>query len=118
MYDSKGEYSFVGFLNPGEAESGSYYLTAGNTIKKFIPGSTMKAFHAYFIPNKPNAAMARSISIDGMTTAIEDVEWGDGNPFLTPTDNRIYNLKGQMVGNDLELLPKGLYIVNGKKVIK
>jgi hypothetical protein len=53
-----------------------------------------------------------------MTTAIEDIEWGDGNPFMVPTDNRIYNLEGQMVGNDLEQLPKGLYIVNGKKVIK
>ena len=105
-------------MNPGEAESGSYYLTAGNTIKPFVPGSLMKAFHAYFVPNTPNAARARSISIDGMTTAINDIEWGDGNPFMVPTDNRIYNLEGQMVGNDLNQLPKGLYIVNGKKVIK
>ena len=117
-YVTKGDYSFVGMLNPGEAESGSYYLTAGNTIKKFIPGSTMKALHAYFVPNKPSAAFARAISIDGMTTAINDVEWGDGNPFIAPMDNRIYNLKGQMVGNDLEQLPKGIYIVNGKKVLK
>ena len=117
-YDTKGDYSFVGLLNPGVAESGSYYLTAGNTIKKFIPGSTMKALHAYFVPNKPSAALARAISIDGMTTAINDIEWGDGNPFLAPTDNRIYNLEGQMVGNDLEQLPKGIYIVNGKKVLK
>lgn len=118
VYDSKGDYSFVGLLNPGEAESGSCYLAAGNTIKPFIPGSMMKAFHAYFVPNTPTTARARAINIDGETTAIEDVEWGDGNPFLAPTDNRIYNLEGQMVGNDLNQLPKGLYIVNGKKVIK
>lgn len=118
VYETHGDYSFVGLLNPGEAESGSYYLTAGNTIKPFIPGSLMKAFHAYFVPNTPSAARARAISIDGMTTAIEDIEWGDGNPFLTPTDSRIYNLEGQMVGTNLEQLPKGLYIVNGKKVIK
>ena len=118
VYETNGDYSFVGLLNPGEAESGSYYLTAGNTIKPFVPGSLMKAFHAYFVPNTPNAARARAISIDGMTTAIEDIEWGDGNPFLAPTDNRIYNLEGQMVGTNLELLPKGMYIINGKKVIK
>ena len=69
-------------------------------------------------PAAPNAARARAISIDGETTAIEDIEWGDGNPFIAPTDNRIYNLEGQMVGTNLEQLPKGLYIVNGKKVIK
>ena len=118
VYETHGDFSFVGLLNPGEAESGSYYLAAGNTIKPFIPGSLMKAFHAYFVPNTPSAARARAISIDGMTTAIEDIEWGDGNPFLAPTDSRIYNLEGQMVGNDLNHLPKGMYIVNGKKVIK
>lgn len=31
---------------------------------------------------------------------------------------RIYNLGGQFVGTDLSALPKGLYIVNGKKVVK
>ena len=33
-------------------------------------------------------------------------------------DNRIFNLQGVYVGNDLESLPSGIYIVNGKKVRK
>lgn len=30
---------------------------------------------------------------------------------------KVYNLNGQLVGNSVEGLPKGVYIVNGKKVI-
>ena len=107
LYSSEehGEYNFVGTFNPVQPKDGSYYLSEGNTIRPLAPGGTIKAFRAYFEPATPNAAMARAISIDGMTTAIEDIEWGDGNPFMVPTDNRIYNLEGQMVGNDLNQLP-------------
>ena len=44
---------------------------------------------------------------DGTTTAIEDVRVADGK-------NAVYNLNGQRVNNPA----KGMYIVNGKKVIK
>lgn len=113
-----GDYNFVGTFKPVQPKDGSYYLTAGNTIRPLASGGTIKPFRAYFEPATPSAARARAISIDGMTTAIEDIEWGDGNPFLTPTDSRIYNVQGQTVGNDLKQLPKGMYIVNGKKIIK
>ena len=113
-----GDYNFVGTFKPVQPKDGSYYLSGGNTIRPLASGGTIGLFRAYFEPATPNVAMARSISIDGMTTAINDIEWGDGNPFLTPSDNRIYNLEGQMVGNNLEQLPKGIYIVNGKKVLK
>ncbi len=113
-----GDYNFVGTLWPVQPQEGCLYLSDNNTIRPLSPGGTIKSFRAYFEPATPNAARARAISIDGETTAIEDIEWGDGNPFIAPTDNRIYNLEGQMVGTNLEQLPKGLYIVNGKKVIK
>lgn len=113
-----GDYNFVGTFKPVQPKDGSYYLSEGNTIRPLASGGTIGLFRAYFEPATPNVAMARSISIDGMTTAINDIEWDDGNPFLTPTDSRIYNLEGQMVGTNLEQLPKGMYIVNGKKVIK
>lgn len=34
------------------------------------------------------------------------------------TSRGIYNLSGQYLGNDLQQLPHGIYIVNGKKLIK
>lgn len=33
-------------------------------------------------------------------------------------DNRIFTLSGQYVGKDKDRLQKGVYIINGKKVIK
>ena len=35
---------------------------------------------------------------------------------VTTGDNRVFNLQGQYVGSQLQSLPKGIYIVNGKKV--
>lgn len=113
-----GDYNFVGTFKQVQPKSGSYYLTEGNVIKPLAPGGIIKPFRCFFEPNTPNVARARAISIDGMTTAIEDVEWGEGNPFLTPIDNRIYTVSGQYVGDDLNALPKGVYLVNGKKIIK
>lgn len=49
------------------------------------------------------------------TTAIESL---DGEPInKMPTDGKVYNLSGQLVGNSIDGLEKGMYIVNGKKYI-
>ena len=53
-------------------------------------------------------------SFGEVITSIDGVEADD----LVRTTGRIYNLNGQVVGNDLEALPRGVYIVNGKKVMK
>ena len=50
--------------------------------------------------------------IDGNTTAIDRIDGVD----ITPMNSRIYGMNGQYVGNSLEGLPQGIYIVNGKKV--
>ena len=47
-------------------------------------------------------------------TGIRDVS-GEQDEIRKP---RIYNLQGQYLGTDFDVLPKGLYIVNGKKVVK
>ncbi len=46
---------------------------------------------------------------DGITEVLQ-TELAEG-------DQRVYNLKGQLVGNSLEGLRKGIYITNGKKVV-
>ena len=35
-----------------------------------------------------------------------------------PVDLRIYSIDGRYVGNNLQLLGRGIYIMNGKKVVK
>ena len=37
---------------------------------------------------------------------------------ITFKDDRIYSIDGRYMGTNLNLLPKGLYICNGKKTIK
>ena len=110
-----GDYNFVGTLEPTQPADGSYYLSANNTIKPLASGGTINGFRAYFEPATPNAAKARAISIDGMTTAIEDIE---GGAELLGLPQKVYTVSGQYVGDDLEALPKGVYVVNGKKIIK
>lgn len=50
---------------------------------------------------------------DDTTTGV--YEFGGKN---TQDNLRVYNLNGQYVGNSLEGLDKGVYVVNGKKVVK
>ena len=114
--DSNSDFNFVGSYSSMTPKEGSYYLSANNTIKPISKGGTIKSFRAYFEPNTPNGAMARAISIDGMVTAIEDIDFGDDT--FDKQSQKIYNISGQHLGNDLNALPKGVYVVNGKKIIK
>ena len=110
------DYNFVGVFNDSQPIDGCYYLAAGATIKPLSSGGTIKGLRAYFEPNIPATARTRSITldIDGQTTAISDVVWGEEE------DNAeaIYDLKGQYVGNNKDALRKGVYIINGKKFMK
>ena len=49
-----------------------------------------------------------------VVTAIKQL---DGEMVATPVNTKVYNMAGQYVGNSLQGLSKGLYIVNGKKII-
>ena len=60
----------------------------------------------------PTLTLTVKYSYKDENTAVEDV-------LVRPTDNAIYNLLGQrMPTNELNELPAGIYIVNGKKIIK
>lgn len=60
----------------------------------------------------PTLTLTVKYSYNDENTAVEDV-------VVRPTDNAIYNLLGQrMPTNELNELPAGIYIVNGKKIIK
>jgi hypothetical protein len=60
----------------------------------------------------PTLTLTVKYSYNDENTAVEDV-------LVRPTDNAIYNLLGQrMPTNELNELPAGIYIVNGKKIIK
>ena len=73
----------------------------------------MKGFRAYFF--KPSSISAAAFNINfGEATAINGVKTEANNE----QNMKVYNLNGQYVGTNLNALPKGLYIVGGKKVLK
>ena len=85
---------------------------AGKFVAPAVGKETMKGFRAYFnVPLNVSAA-ALNINIDGETTGINNIETN------ATINGKVYNLNGQYVGNSLNGLKKGIYVVNGKKVIK
>lgn len=84
---------------------GKFYIPAAGT-------ATMKGFRAYFYnKNGSTAGAALNLSF-GDATGINGIA-ADAEKNV-----KVYNVNGQYVGTSLEALPKGLYIVGGKKVLK
>ncbi len=84
---------------------GKFYIPAAGT-------ATMKGFRAYFYNiNGSTAGAALNLSF-GEATGI------DGVAVDAEKNVKVYNVNGQYVGTNLDALPKGLYIVGGKKVLK
>lgn len=82
--------------------------------KFYVPAEgkeTMKGFRAYFLVPKSTAGAALNLSF-GDATGI------NGVAVDAEKNVKVYNVNGQYVGTSLEALPKGLYIVGGKKVLK
>ena len=85
---------------------------AGKFVAPAATTNTMKGFRAYFMVPSGASAAALNINIDGETTGINNIETE------ATVNGKVYNLNGQYVGNSLNGLKKGIYVVNGKKVIK
>lgn len=102
-------YKFKGSFEPTTFSSNlSLYrfIASGNELQT-PTGGTLKSLRCYF--EYPSVGGARSFTIDeeGETTGINAV---NGEGFMV---NGYYNLNGQRVAKPT----KGLYIVNGKKVV-
>lgn len=96
-----------------EAAEGKYPYNFYRVTQKPV---TMKKHRCYFMIEGAQTG-AKFMLMDNfgeVITGIDGVEASD----LVRTTGRIYNLNEQMVGNDLQGLPSGIYIVNGKKVMK
>lgn len=85
---------------------------AGKFVAPAAATNTMKGFRAYFMVPSGTSAAAININIDGETTGINSIDTE------ATVNGKVYNLNGQYVGNSLNGLKKGIYVVNGKKVIK
>lgn len=104
-----------------KAEYGLQNATVGDdkkiTFKKIGENATIGAFRAYFTVNNSDGGVVRySMSFGGETTGIKNVPTAT----ISKKANGVYTLDGRKIseGTSLNNLPKGIYIVNGKKIIK
>lgn len=101
-------YKMIGTLAPATLAEGALFINS-DKVYRSIGSSTIKAMSAYF--EVPSAgARSFTFSVDGEATGIISIE-KDGSINVEET---VYDLQGRKVTN-----PKhGLYIINGKKVMK
>lgn len=83
----------------------------------------LKAFRCWFeLPSNTTSGSTFSLMIDGVedsATSIDDIHGSSNSTSYKRGIEGVFNMHGQMVrrDNSLEGLPKGMYVVNGKKVI-
>lgn len=113
-------YNNRGIIDGRDHLSGSYYMKENNIYQ--VPSGKsygLKAFRCWFKPAKSATAKRVELYLDDImmdaaeTTAISSVFTDHSNEAKAD----VYSISGQRVGNSLQGLPAGLYIVNGKKVV-
>lgn len=113
--DVEGVYSFNAIYSPTN-------IYTENRINRFLKtdgylyyptdeyAGRLKGMRAYFVV--PEGASNIKVNPDGTATAIDDlIIMNDLR------DNKVYDVSGRMVSSDLRNLPRGIYIVNGKKMV-
>lgn len=103
------------FIAPGD------YIIQNNTFVKCLEGRKygLKGFRGYFkqLPSSTSSAKGNIgiclVDRNGVVSSIHQVD----GVSLHVAPSAIYNLHGQQVGKDLSKLAKGIYIVNGKKLV-
>lgn len=111
--------------------NGDYFMYKGKLIQ--VPHGYMndgkpysyglKAFRCWFeLPSDTHVGGSLSLMIDGVedsATSIDDIHGSSNSTSYKRGIEGVFNMHGQMVrrDNSLEGLPKGMYVVNGKKVI-
>ena len=111
--DKSKTFKFTGTLQPYKmADDGTDWFIGRNN-KAYKSNGTLHACRAYFTMPSTQAA-AKAFMFGNLITSIDNIVINDNS-----LENvKIYNLNGQVVGNSWNAVPQGIYIVNGKKVIK
>ena len=98
----------VAITNPGNAYVLNYKSTSGVGFYKLSSTGTIPANRAYLLSDGIVAAAREFFALDAAVTGIDDVNAQDSE-----NDVKTFDLQGRRVANPA----KGVYIVNGKKVI-
>ena len=140
---TKNGWTFVGTKTVGNIPNGSFFIS-GDGFYKSVGLSNTKAYRGYFTPSSaiaptvPDASLVkqfftREMDENARSISVEDIqERFEFTQFLTTIDGvmvdvdseetdfapGIYSLSGQRISastSELNSLPRGIYLVNGKK---
>ncbi len=111
-----GGYDYIGIYSPMTIDNSKtvYFLGGDGYLKLAKAGSVMKGFRAYYKVAPASEAKLVLEFDDGIVDTIGTVD--DDRTGVVPT--AIYSVDGVYMGDDLDSLPGGVYIMNGKKVVK
>ena len=122
-------YDNDGIIDGRDDLNGDFFMYKGNLIQ--VPSGAkengelyqygLKAFRCWFELTGTSASSV-SLMIDGVedsATSIDDIHGSSNSTSYKRGIEGVFNMHGQMVrrDNSLEGLPKGMYVVNGKKII-
>lgn len=97
----------------------NYTLAASGFVKvKSTDAGTLAAGKAFLRVTTPAASGAKEVYLmdfSGEVTGIDDIN--DNVNANKKIDGKVYSITGQLMGSSMQGLPKGIYIVNGKKYI-
>lgn len=125
-------YDNDGIISGRDDLNGDFFMYKGNLIQ--VPSGKneendepyqygLKAFRCWFeLSSNKTSGSKVSLMIDGIedsATSIDDIHTDADHTSYKRGIEGVFNMHGQMVrrDNSLEGLPKGMYVVNGKKVI-
>jgi len=117
-------FAFTGsYIDTNDAiAAGDYILTAGSTFRQAVGSNRLRPFRAYMKNLSPASVKAASVAltVSGSQTGINTI---DNSQLAIHNDDVIYDLQGRHIMTSTKdqvqrtSLPKGLYIINGKKIL-
>lgn len=109
-------------INGRDNLKGSYFFYEGNMYYSDKRARGLRGFSCWFKPNTPGTKATLfldGVQQEGGLTDIGEITFEPQNESMERFANGIYNMNGQLVkaGTSMAGMPKGIYIVNGKKVV-
>lgn len=110
----------TGLTNEEAANAGAYILQSDNywhPVKTESTNATIPAYRAYLVLPLASAAKSYRFVVDGVSTDISSVNAGS-----SISSGAVYDLQGRKIADNYEdvknSLATGIYVVNGKKIVK
>lgn len=108
--------NFVGSYNSNHTVAADDYFIGNEKLWKSTGNTALKGTRAYFTVAESKAE-SKIFLVWGENDEPTGIESTDAAS-TAPASTTIYNLYGQKMGNNLNNLPSGIYIINGKKIKK